>query len=928
MSKQTQKKIRDEVNVFYNIKNIKINDLIKLARNEGVDLGKRKETQIKRTYEYFGEITNDLINRRNKKQKLIKQLKPITTEIKNNYINAYEQIKNAYKNKNAIQMKVFSNNDIVRDLNYDFRNDFNIVKDIITTEKGKTEMKKINVNSNWSNVWALIRHDLQPETDKNIFDIYPNVRMFVIEGFKPIKSASVQTAFFDGKINCVMSPIIKFIENKIDDSKTKKTIDNYRTMLKKALNFEKKYHNVGVNNEALNEISNDLQIDLIVHLPFQKDYIIAKSNVKALRTFNYINSRINHVEFDELTHNDEEKILTLTELKTLQIKLDHNKIYNTYKKNNLNICEINTATTRYKLSNEYKDAKLEMEIQSGLIDCKLCDIKDADISRFVRQGTHFNETIDFNIEETKYNHIDMRRAYLNYRMSKYYKGFVGKITDFRKCDKIIDVGYYQIINLILSGRIAKWNEKLNCYNDNIYPSVELEMLKEEGCTFDIIAGCWGSIIDFDFTDDMLNKVEILDDNDKTKNIRFYCKFIGSMYCMNMNHSYYMKADNDFINHLHNEIDADFLQFNNEIKVSYPKKNNYHLSHVCGFILSYMRMNMLEQLYEFEPNEICKIVVDGIYHTKKDVELKNCFRVEEKEMTTNIGGRSYISNNTNQQIFTFADFKDHHLIEVHKGAGGSGKTHKQLTDLGYVNIQYFAPSWKLARTKQNEYNVRCDTIAKITSDDPAMYNKIKQYCNVLVVDECSMLSNENKDKIIKNFKGCKILFCGDFGFQLPAIEGSPFNIKNMYVIEHTTNYRVKCDKLAIVLKDIRKMIMNGINPRDYVLKTFSKIDNMDYDYLKDMILCSSHINKNVYTDKYMHLNKYYILKSDRIYGRGEIYYELPKTKEYEIRHAFTIHSIQGETAKGNVFFEIANIYNPQMIYTAISRAEYFHQIKLI
>jgi hypothetical protein len=226
----------------------------------------------------------------------------------------------------------------------------------------------------------------------------------------------------------------------------------------------------------------------------------------------------------------------------------------------------------------------------------------------------------------------------------------------------------------------------------------------------------------------------------------------------------------------------------------------------------------------------------------------------------------------------------------------------------------------------------------------MYNKIKQFCNVIVVDECSMLSNEEKEIIIKNFKGCKILFCGDFGFQLPAISGSPFNIKNMYVIEHNTNYRVKCDKLAVVLKEIRKMITNGINPREYVLKTFNKrventlletlkesVANGDatpYNYLTDMILCSSHVKKNVYTDKYIHLNKYYILKSDRIYGRGEIYYEKPQTEDCEIRHAFTIHSIQGETAKGNIFFEIANIYNPQMIYTAISRAQYFNQIKLI
>jgi hypothetical protein len=897
LSKPTMKKIRLATG-----KNI--TQLIKLAKENGFDVGKKKETQIKRAYEYFGEIENRLIEERNEikkqKQKLIKKLKPVTTEIKYSLMNAYKQIKEAYTNKKSIQIIVFSNNEVIRNFEFNFKNNTNTFTD------------------EWINN---IRYRFEINSSDNIFDLYPNVRMFVIEGFKPVKSSSIQTAFFDGKINCVMSPIIKFIENKIDDSLTKKTVDNYKCLLKKANKLEEKYHNVGVNGEALNNISNELQIDLIVHLPFQKDYIIAKSNKKALRTFNYINSRINHVEFDELTHNGEEVIMTLNQLKILKIKFDENNTYYTYKKNNLNICEINTSSTRYKLSNEYADAKLEMEISSGLIDCKLCDIRDGDISRFVRQGTHFNSTIDFNIDEENYSHIDMRKAYLQYKMSKYYKGFVGKITDFRKCDKIIDVGYYQIINLKLNGRIKKWNEYLKCYNDNIYPSVELEMLKDEGCTFDIIAGCWGSNIDFDFTDDMINKE---DDN----KIRFYCKYIGSMYCKNMNYSYYMNADNDFINHLHNEIDADFLKFNNEIRVSYPKKNNFHLSHICGFILSYMRMNMLEQLYEFEPNEICKIVVDGIYHTKKDVELKNCFRVEKKEMTNNITDKSYISNEINKQTFTFADFKEHHLIEVHKGAGGCGKTHKQLTDEGFINIQYFAPSWKLARTKQKEYNIRCDTIAKIVSTDPSVYNKIKQYCNVLVVDECSMLSNEEKEIIINNFKGCKILFCGDFGFQLPAISGSPFNIKNMYVIEHNTNYRVKCDKLAIVLNEIRKMIINSINPREYVLKTFNKINEMNYSYLTDMILCSTHKNKDVYTEKYKELNKYYITKSDRIYGRGEIYYEKPQTTEYEIRHAFTIHSIQGETARGNIFFEIGNIYNPQMIYTAISRAQYFNQIKLI
>lgn len=897
LSKTTQKKIRDAVGVLYGITKINIKDLIKLAKGDGVDIGKRKDTQIKRAYEYFGEIENMRIEEENNKKKV----KAVTTEIKENILTAYNKIKKAFENKKNIQIMVLDGDNVIRNLNYDFKND----------------------NRSLFDMWAKIKFDLIPDTSQSIFDIYPNAKMFLIEGKKLLTTKSVQTAFFEGKINCVMMPIIKFIEDKIDDSKTKKTIQNYQSLLKKALLLESKYHNIGVNNDALIEISNTLQIDLIVNLPFQKEYMKASSNKKALRTFNFINTRINHVEFDELTHNGEEKIVTLEQLKKLKIQLDKNDVFNTYKKSNLNICEINTSSIKYKLDNKYQETILKFEIETDLINSKICDIHNKDVSEFIRQGVHFNETIDVNIKEENYFHIDMKRAYLNYRMCKYYKGFLKNPTDLRETNKIVDVGYYQIKNLKLTGRVEKWNKILNCYNDNVWPSSDLEMLIKEGCSFDIVAGSWGANIDLplDKYEDIIN---LKDEND----IRYYCKYIGSMFCKNLTKSFYMKANNDFINHLQNEIDADFSVFNDELKVSYNKQSNYHLSHICGFITSYMRLNMLEQLFEFEPEDICKIVVDGIYHTKKDVELKNCFRVEEKEMTMNIAGDSYISNNKLTQTFNVGKFKEHNLIEVHRGVGGGGKTHNNLIDIGNVGLQYFAPSWKLARNKEKEYGIRCNTTAKITSSDPNVWGIIKKTTKVLLVDECSMLSNEEKEIIIKNFEGCKILFCGDMGYQLPNFTGTPFNINNMKVIDYETNYRVKCDKLAVILKEIRRMIKLGINPREYVLSNFKIVTEMNYNYLEDMILCSTHINKDKYTEQYKHLNKYYITKSDRIYGRGEIYYEKPNTNDCEIRHAYTIHSIQGETAKGQIFIEMSKMYNPQMIYTAISRAQYHNQINII
>jgi hypothetical protein len=62
-------------------------------------------------------------------------------------------------------------------------------------------------------------------------------------------------------------------------------------------------------------------------------------------------------------------------------------------------------------------------------------------------------------------------------------------------------------------------------------------------------------------------------------------------------------------------------------------------------------------------------------------------------------------------------------------------------------------------------------------------------NVLIIDEISMMTDEEKEKIINRFNRHKIIFCGDVGFQLPPIEGQEFKITNDYpIITHNKNYR--------------------------------------------------------------------------------------------------------------------------------------------
>lgn len=901
-----------------------VNDVIALY---GSRFGKKNETIEKNLFAY-------LLKEENKKR----QKRNDAVEVKA-LIKKYEKPKKIIKVKNVIE--ITQNNDLRMEALYK----------IIKNNVGKPFQIQILSQENVSAPFKLEKEQLFNQ--ETITELYTNIKLFVMEdsscyiwdkmnvrifiifGETPVKTNKIIQSFFEGSINCVMLPILNFINEKIKESKTTKTTEKYNTLLKKSLALEEKFHDIGVNNKALDEISNILQIDIHINLPFQKDFIVSKSNKKALRIFHFINTKLNHVEFDELTHNEKEEILTLDELKLKQKELDISKTFYTYTKSKTNINSISTSTTLYKLKDKFRNCVYNFEINARLLHCKLDDITQSELSSFVRQGCHFNETVDVNSYVDKYNHIDMKKAYINYKQSKYYEGFVGKITDFRECNHIVGIGYYQIKDLVLNGKIKEMNEYLNCYNDNVYFSSELKMLKDEGSTFNIVCGCWGEEIDLDFfpsngtsiEEQRINYFKNQMLNDKDEGNRYYCKYIGQMFSRNLEKSYYIKTDDEFLKHLVNEVEADIDVYNKEVRVSYKKQHSHHLSHICGGILAHMRINMLEQLKEFKKEEIIKIVVDGIFHTKKDVVLKNVFVNEPKEITLNSPSHSYFSNDKCLTTFKVGTFKKYEQVECHIGVGGGGKTHNNLIDEGLVGLCYFAPSWKLARNKQKEYGCHVDTIAKLITKDPICISNLKKWYNVFIIDEISMMSEEEKQYIMETYNDCKLIFCGDPNYQLPAIEGTPFSLKDMKVIEYNTNYRVKCDKLANLLSEVRRFIKGGINPRELIEDACLKGNVDDYDYLKDLIICSTHKNKDVFTEKFKHLNKYYILKSDRIYGRGEIHYDLPNTEQYEIRHAYTVHSIQGETATGKLYIDFA-MYNPKMLYTAISRAQYLNQIVLV
>jgi len=816
--------------------------------------------------------------------------------------------------------------------------------------------------------------------------------------------------FKEGITNCLLTPIYNWCENKLEKLKkgdkkpSKQTISRYNIMLKKITEYIEKYKKSGVPENDLLKICNNLQIDINITSPFNKEklYFNIKSSKKPLKIFNFINTKINHVEFDKILNKQIIKVND-TQLNEVKNFLDEKNHFYTWKINNGKISKINTLDITYELENDHVDIFNKFEEITGLNKCKIDDIDDKYLSKYVRDSVHVNGCIDFkdtknlrknydkylnigkyldegiiededdiyinklnnynnkiitrkeDISLDKIKHIDQKKAYTNYILSKYYEGFLGKITDWRKTTKIEEIGLYRITNIDFSEaneQLKKYNEKMSIYhNDNIYPSFEIKFLLDNNVKLDIIEGCWGSRICINLYDTNENNEEIFNKmlNNKIDNkIAYYAYYAGlTNSSLSLKNNFYMKITKDHYNIIKNQMGEDIILYNNDIcRVSYKRDHSYHLSQYLSFITGYQRIQVLEQLMIMNIDNVIRVCVDGIYYiNEENISLKNSFREKNDKLTfENIASESYISNIQKYYSININEYRENYKTQLCYGPGGSGKTHYNIVDNGLIRKLFIAPSWKLARNKQEEYKCDVSVWARVITKDPEVYNQIKRKYNVLIFDEVSMMTNESKLLIFNIYKDLKIIFCGDIGYQLPCINNIKYEEINKEgfnnYLEFNTDYRSN----DIILNRIKKYLRSSIEENNrleyykvkkYLLENIKLISNEElldkYD-INDMILTHKNKCKDIYTellkDKFKDINKYYITNNNSIYSNGDIIIGEKPEAICEIRHCFTVHCIQGETARHNLYINITDIKDLKMLYTAISRAKRLDQIYLI
>lgn len=911
-----------------------------------------------------------------------------------------------------------------------------------------------------------------------------------------------------GLTNCLLTPIKNYFIQKIPNvSKSTKT--QYNLKIKDIDNFMTIYKN-GVPEDKIQEICDKLYCTIEIYDIFN-NISISYEGKNSRKIFKLINTKFNHV--DEYKNIDDFEIIKLESyIKMMKMydELINKKINFLYYENTFGIHKIQTNDKIYEIDDKFKDTVSQFSKDIDIYKiCGIDYINEQKLSTYLDAGCHISGCVDYvkNIEEYKKfklgpSHIagsidyiisansegykdeesilirdlDHEKSYTQFKTCKYYKGFMPKPSDvFRKIDISREenktflntvIGIFTIDQIDSSNvdmNIKKHIKKLNIYGINssteqiTLPCVELLFMLDLGFTFNIICGCFSHIdnsFDFEFTDIMKNsKIKFFKKGKEFSGPSYYAVWSGTLgHKSEYKHVYCNIQDKRLLNTVLNNYDfGEFYNLGNgEARLNIKKIKSKYCPQVLAYITSYARINVLNQLFEFDYKNIIRVVADAFYFKGEIPKLHDKFRNKDNGIIkNNVACDTYFNScfvikgdyktNEEDKYITYKELiplpkhnntQEHiykHKILLKIGCGGGGKTYSALSDKGYNNVCYVAPSHKLLRAKANEFtNIKLCTLSKLTggklksntkeeiliflkknkindkyvdinnfkyldlksdkaykkalSEEKKNKNKKNKINNefkkndkgscltlynkyspaVIICDEITQYTEDQKKYIINTYKYSKIIFCGDISvdgkimYQLPCISGTPFRIDNIQCIEqYNKNKRCKCDKLKNRLIGLRKAIKDGI-PCDELIKilfkqnkfNFVTNENMNYD-INDYILCSKRrCNKcskadcdcdgnnytNFWTKKYENkFDKKKFLMTQNIDGlcNGDVIISDEKPRGAIPRHAFTCHQIQGETIKNSkIFIDSRNLFDVSMLYTAVSRAEYYDQIYII
>lgn len=520
-------------------------------------------------------------------------------------------------------------------------------------------------------------------------------------------------AFAEGVTNCILTPMLKWADDCGRNAKSKPSQKRYKTISSKIMKYEDTYTN-GIPENELQTISNDLSVDIKIEIPLSdSQFIYCKSHKKPLKVFAYVNTKMHHVELDEVIHKNNYQEVTQNELDAIVNKCESEESFFDYSTStDGKITKVRTLQGCFVAVSPYFLIVKEFEHNNNIQQYKIDTIND-DFADFVIEGTLCNNTIDFvpkwklrfwgNCENKSWHtrqresmilnlcnqgrgdeaikpdikHIDMIKAYALPHKCEQYVGYMGKITDCRLCDDTVDIefikknpGMYRLseynyygCDQSAKGLLSKF--KGIYFINQVYCTPDYIWMHENGIKFRVSQGCWGNRMEFSFgtEKEMENKTGMFAKDEQ--GVSNYAKWAGSIRSTNRTQTYTMKGDAEFFELIKaNSTDRCTIDVfkrsvdmpSDEGNITYPKSHNYVAPHIAAFLMCYQRLTVFNQLKKMDMDKIIRVCVDGIYYVNHQYEMlpnfqtKDCLKFGNECSTSGyISGGGY-DRTKDQQIF--------------------------------------------------------------------------------------------------------------------------------------------------------------------------------------------------------------------------------------------------------------------------------------
>jgi hypothetical protein len=369
---------------------------------------------------------------------------------------------------------------------------------------------------------------------------------------------------------------------------------------------------------------------------------------------------------------------------------------------------------------------------------------------------------------------------------------------------------------------------------------------------------------------------------------------------------------------------------NLITIRKPVQTIYTAHHILGAITSYVRIQMMEAMKKFNINNIVRVVMDGIYYNGTKPDGLEWFNDKDAKTTKNISNPWY----TWAPTMTFPTMSRITRNSLLTGQGGSGKTYSVFTDPGFNAPLFVSPSHILGQDVRDKYGANYTTINKLIGIDCQPYKAERGEPAVILIDEITQVDASWINRAFKLYPRSLILLAGDIDaegrwYQCRTGDGGSFNEiwkpKNVDIIEFTEDRRSRDQQLKDLKLAIRAQMRNVCSDADssmlmkmWAHQNLSFVEQIDIQPEDTVIAATHKMNELCMTNGFI----------TGYYKKGGYISKTPQPG-YEARGAFTIHSFQGKTVdSGRVWIFVDDMFEYAMLYTAVSRAVSFDQLRFI